>query len=194
MSQAWEVVPRDPPTISLRSGFGEAPRVKTPSQRFVLPTTVYLLQGDALVIIHEHIKADCLQAFGFMIEPLAHVAKGSVSRFTVVASSVGSVHFPKSQFLRKDFFTPLPRPARTEDAPSQQSESFSILQSREHTKQCRLWSCLPGSHSVWCPSASRFQLFVLTYLKWNAITHRSRRISVSRTYSKTAWPSDIFPF
>ncbi|TEB35745.1 hypothetical protein FA13DRAFT_1374779 [Coprinellus micaceus] len=93
-----------------------------------------------------------------MIEPLAHVAKGSVSRFTVVASSVGSVHFPKSQFLRKDFFTPLPRPARTEDAPSQQSESFSILQSREHTKQCRLWSCLPGSHSVWCPSReeSRF--------------------------------------
>ncbi|KAJ2927881.1 hypothetical protein H1R20_g9202, partial [Candolleomyces eurysporus] len=77
-----------------------------------------------------------------MIEPLAHVVKGSVSRHAVLSTATGSTRISSVKPLKSNFFTPEPRPALLDNPHTP----------LELTAECRIWFCCPVRHSIWCPS------------------------------------------
>ncbi|KAJ2913282.1 hypothetical protein MD484_g7124, partial [Candolleomyces efflorescens] len=77
-----------------------------------------------------------------MIEPLVHVARGSVSRHSALSTATSSARIPSVKALRNNFFTPIPRPALLDN----------LHTSLALTAECRIWFCCPVRHSIWCPS------------------------------------------
>ncbi|TFK20352.1 hypothetical protein FA15DRAFT_759438 [Coprinopsis marcescibilis] len=74
-----------------------------------------------------------------MVEPLAHLVKGSITRYPAITASA------RRKRLSRSFFTPLPRQHHlSSDAPDSST--------RPLVAQCQEWSCCAVWHSLTCPN------------------------------------------